>query len=166
LNYFKNTVSRILSKDLTVLTDLVPFLQTLFPKDEFAGEKIEVSPSEAAERTLRVIRGFLTCVAFDDRPLVLFVDDLQWCSPAEFSALTGIIGAFRVHSDGSGLRNCLLIISYRVNELGKPTLHKLRESLDKVKRCMNGSSETRGAVEIQVGQLYMVPPLYMVMMVG
>jgi hypothetical protein len=96
-------------------------------------------------------------VALDDRPLVLFVDDLQWSSAAESSVLCGLISSFRVHASNSSIpvRNCLLIISYRVNELPLSTLQKLNESLDKVRR-KGGPLETRGAVEIQVGALHLV----------
>jgi predicted ATPase len=94
-------------------------------------------------------------VALDDRPLVLFVDDLQWSSSAEISVLCGLIQSFRVHSTNGVVRNCLLIISYRVNELPELTLQKLNESLDKVRR-KGGPMGTRGAVEIQVGALHLV----------
>jgi predicted ATPase len=147
-----------LEDDLPILIDLVPLIEKLFPKDEYRNEKIDVSPTEAEERTLRLIRSFLSCVALDDRPLVLFVDDLQWGSTAESSVLCGLISSFRVHASATVVRNCLLIISYRVNELPQTTLQKLNESLDKVRR-KGGPLEIRGAVEISVGALHLVIPL-------
>lgn len=153
-------MSSALGSDLFVLIDLVPILQNLFPKEDFSLQKIDVSPAEAEERTLRAVQRFLSCVAFDDRPLVLFIDDLQWSSVAESSVLTGLISSFRPHGSSSIVRNCLLIISYRVNEVHVATLQKLSESLDKVRR-KTLSSETRGALEVQVGPLHLVRSMSM-----
>jgi predicted ATPase len=134
---------------------LVPLLEKLFPNDEFPRLNIEVSPAEAEERTLRLIKSILSCVAFDDRPLVLFVDDLQWCSVSEASVLGGLITSFRATASTNPVRNCLLIITYRVSELTESTFQKLTDSIEKIKR--RGSfSEIRGAVELHVGPLRLV----------
>lgn len=155
VNYFKNTVSSALGTDLPVLIDMVPLLEKLFPEDDCPKEKIDVPPAEAEKRTLRILQNFLSCVAFDDRPLVLFIDDLQWSSTAESSILTGLISSFRTSGVGSSVRNCLLIVSYRTNEVPEGILQKLSESLDKV-RGRSGGSETYDMVEIQVGPLHLV----------
>lgn len=147
-----------LGADLPVLIDLVPLLEKLFPRSELANQKIEISPSEAEDRTLRVLQSFLSCIAFDDQPLVLFIDDLQWSSAAEVSVLTALISSFDPHSSFCAVHDCLWIISYRINEVPEATLEKLSESLDRVRRKSN-PSETRGAVEIQVGPLHHVCPL-------
>ncbi len=137
---------------------MVPLLEKLFPEDECPKEKIDVSPAEAQERTLRILQNVLSCVALDDRPLVLFIDDLQWSSVAEASVWAGLVSSFRASGPTSSVRNCLLIISYRINEVPEGILQTLSESLDKV-RGRSGQSETRGALEIQVGPLHLVYPL-------
>lgn len=157
MNYFKNTVSTALGPDLPVLVELVPLLEKLFPVDEYPRPNIEVSPAEAEERTLRLIQRFLSCVAFDDRSLVLFVDDLQWCSASEASVISGLIASFRPTMSSPAVRNCILIITYRVNEVPEATLQKITESIDKVKR-RGPASDIRGAVELQVGPLRLVSP--------
>lgn len=135
---------------------MVPLLEKLFPEDEFPRlANIEVSPAEAEERTLRLIRTFLSCVAFDETPLVLFVDDLQWCSASEASVISGLITSFRPTASSTSVRNCNLIITYRVNEVSESTLQKITESIDKIKRRGPGL-DTRGAVELQVGPLLLV----------
>jgi hypothetical protein len=141
-----------------MLLNLVPLLEKLFPTDEFPRPNFEVSPAEAEERTVRLIKSFLSCVAFDDRPLVLFVDDLQWCSVSEASVLGGLITSFRPTTSTTPVRNCVLIITHRVSEVPKGILQKLTDCIDKVKR--RGSfSEIRGAVELQVGPLHLVSPI-------
>ena len=154
LNYFKNTVSKAVGPDIPILVELVPLLEKLFSKDNYPSQNIELSPTEAEERVIRIFRGFLSCVAFDDRPLVLFVDDLQWSPTAEVSLFAGLISSFRIH-ERTPLRNTLLIIAYRVNEVPETTLRKLSESLAHVHRKV-APSETRGAIEIQLGPLNVV----------
>jgi predicted ATPase len=165
LNYFKNTVSVALGADLPVLVDMVPLLEKVFPEDDCPRAKIDVSPAEAEERTLRILQNFLSCVAFDYRLLVLFIDDLQWSSTAESSVLTSLISSFRTDRAASSVRNCLLIISYRTNEIPEGILQKLSESLDIVRR-RSSSSETSGVLEIQVGPLHIVCPSQFLSYVG
>ena len=136
---------------MPVLIELVPLLEKMFPKDQVSHPKVEVPPSEAEERTLRIIQSFLSCVAFDDRPLVLFVDDIQWSSDAEINILIRLISSFRRSASGATIQNCLLIMSYRVNELRETVLEKLQGVVENVKQ--NVGSETRGAIELQVGPL-------------
>jgi len=159
LNYFKHTVINALDKDLPVLIELVPALENLFPRYELPVQKMEVSPAEAEERVLRLIRSFLTCVATDERPLVLFIDDLQWSSIAETSVLAGLMASFHDHGSISAIPNCLLIISYRSNELSESLHQKLSEGLDKVKRKSRNNEERRGVTELVVGPLQLVFPL-------
>ena len=153
-HYFTNTMKTALGKDLPVLIELVPLLEKMFPKDENSHPKVEVPPSEAEERTLRIIQSFLSCVAFDDRPLVLFIDDIQWSSDAEINLLIRLISSFRRSASGGSIRNCLLIMSYRVNELRETALAKLRDVMESL--IQNVGSETRGAVELEVGPLRLV----------
>ena|SRR5579859_1287337 len=155
LNYFKNTISSAIGVELPILIELVPVLTKIFPKDQYPHSKIhEVSPSEAEERTLRLVQGFLSCVALDNRPLVLFVDDLQWSSPAEATLLAGLVGAFRVRGGGVVIGNCLLIVSYRVNEIPEGVYSTLSESLAKLSgRSIDGSP---GVSEFQIGPLHLV----------
>jgi predicted ATPase len=147
-----------LDKDLPVLIELVPVLENLFPRHELPVQKMEVSPVEAEERVLRLIRSFLSCVATDERPLVLFIDDLQWSSIAETSVLAGLMASFHDHGSIAAIPNCLLIISYRSNELSEALHQKLSEGLDKVRR-KGRNAEERRVTEIVVGPLQLVFPI-------
>lgn len=131
---------------------MVPVLEKLFPRDEFPYRKIEVGPSEAEERLLRLVRSFMECIANSDRPLVLFIDDLQWSSAAEASVLAGLVSSFTARASWSPIRNCLVILCHRANELSKSTAEKIRESLDKLE-SKNDSGEQHGILEIALGPL-------------
>jgi predicted ATPase len=135
------------------LIELVPILERLFPVDEYPHQKvIEVSPSEAEERTFRLFERFLSCVSHEDRPLVLFIDDFQWCSSSEASVLSSLIGTFDPRGLADTVRNCLMIITYRVNEISDSILNPLNESLDKLKRQGDSSC----VVRLEVGALHLV----------
>jgi predicted ATPase len=137
------------------LLDLVPVLEKLFP--EISKDSSDIAPSEAEERTLRVVQNFLSCVAREDRPLILFIDDLQWSSPAEASVLCSLISSFRSKGWLGAVRHCLLILSHRVNELPESTLQKLKTSVAKlVGKAPVGNNCT---LEIQVGPLQLVSSL-------
>jgi len=155
LNYFKHTVADALDKDLPVLIEMVPLLEKLYPLQERPVQKMEVSYGEAEERTLRLIRSFLTCVATHGRTLVLFIDDLQWSSVAETSLLAGLMASFREHGSVASIHNCLLIISYRSNELSEALQEELFDGLAKL-RTKSRNTEAHGVTEIQLGPLRIV----------
>jgi predicted ATPase len=154
-NFFKNTLSSAIGKDLPILTEMVPILEKIFPKAEFPYQKTEIAPSEAEDRMVRLVRSFMSCIATSERPLVLFIDDLQWSSSAEASVLAGLIASFTTRRSASAIRNCLMILSHRINELSEATAEKIKESLDKLE-AQNESGDFQGCVEIQVGPLQLV----------
>jgi len=144
----------VLGRDLHIFVEMVPIMTKLFPGLEAPEGKndVSVSPSEVEERILRLVRNFLSCVALDDRPLVLFLDDLQWSSAAEASVLAGLISAFRKQGSKPAIRNLLLIICYRINELKEVNMHKLAESLSQLRE---GGTSIK-TPELQLGPLLLV----------
>ena len=55
--------------------------------------------------------GFLTCLASEENPLTLFIDDLQWCDVASFDFLTNIFANYQDHP------YLFLLGAYRHNEV-------------------------------------------------
>jgi len=157
LNYFKHMVADALDKDLPALIEMIPLLEKLYPRQELPVQNMEVSSGEAEERTLRLIRNFLTCVATHDRLLVLFIDDVQWSSIAETSLLAGLMTSFREHGSVAPIQNCLLIISYRSNELSEALHQKLFEGLAKFRR-ISQNTEVFGMTEVKLGPMQLVFP--------
>lgn len=98
----------ILGANGKVVADLVPELELVI------GPQLEVQdlgPNESQHRFERTFQEFLGVFASERRPLVLFVDDLQWADPASLRLLQLMLTDRR--------RGHLLIIgAYRDNEVG------------------------------------------------
>ncbi|MDM0078897.1 AAA family ATPase [Variovorax sp. J2P1-59] len=104
-----------------LIVNLVPELELLI------GEQIQVpelSGGEARVRFLLVVRQFLSVFASAERPLVLFLDDLQWLDAATLNAFESLA----THPDA---RNLLLVGTYRSNEVDAD--HTLQRSIDAIR---------------------------------
>jgi hypothetical protein len=88
--------SRVISE---VVTDLKQILGEQPPPDE-------LSPAGAENRLHLVFQAFIRNLGSPDRPLVLFLDDLQWADPASLKLLKSLI--FDADS-----RHGLLVSAYR-----------------------------------------------------
>ncbi len=69
-----------------------------------------LDPAEAQNRFRYVIDGFIAAVAQPDRPLVIFLDDLQWADAATLDLLRALIAA-------PAITHLLVIGAYRANEV-------------------------------------------------
>ena len=83
----------------------------------------ELSLGEAQIRLRRVLREFLCAFATQERPLAVFLDDLQWADPASLKLLVDVV----VHPN---MRHLLVIGAYRDNEVGPahPLVRALEEA--------------------------------------
>lgn len=91
-----------------VITDVIPELSILI------GPQTEVNPLppiEARNRFHDVFGRFLSSLASEEHPLVLFIDDLQWCDVASFEFLTNIFSDHKEHP------YLFLLGAYRYNEV-------------------------------------------------
>lgn len=68
-----------------VICDVVPELDILLGAQP---DLPPLPPVEARNRFNNVLGRFLACLATEENPLILFVDDLQWCDSATFDFLT------------------------------------------------------------------------------
>ena len=77
-----------------VIIDVVPELAFIIgPQPEPA----HLPPVEARNRFNNLFGRFLTCLASESNPLVLFIDDLQWCDSATFDFLQTIFASHHEH---------------------------------------------------------------------
>ena len=91
---WKNRILAAVGKNGKVLTDVVPELQILIgPQPEVP----TLPPVESLNRFHDVFDRFLTCLASEENPLTLFIDDLQWCDVASFDFFTNIFANCREH---------------------------------------------------------------------
>ncbi len=84
---WKNKIATAVGNDGRVIVDVVPELEFII------GQQAEVAhlpPVEARNRFNNLFGRFLSCLADADHPLVLFIDDLQWCDSATFDFLQNL----------------------------------------------------------------------------
>ena len=118
---------------LPVVTDALPQLQLL------VGEQPAPSvllPGDAMQRFRKAIRALLATLCSPDRPLVLFLDDLQWADRSSLELMAELVSAPEL----SGL---LLVGAYRDNEVAPGHLlfqlvHELEEKEQPVTRIEVG----------------------------
>ncbi|NJD05059.1 MAG: GAF domain-containing protein, partial [Methylococcaceae bacterium] len=92
-----------------VVTEVIPELATLIgPQPEIG----PLPPVEARNRFNRVFGCFLASLASEDNPLILFIDDLQWCDSATFDFLQ------HVFNNTEDYRHLYFIGAFRHNEVG------------------------------------------------
>ncbi len=91
-----------------VLTDVVPELEILIgPQPEIQ----PLPPVESLNRFHDLFGSFLNCLASRENPLVLFIDDLQWCDAASFDFLGQVFANQEEHPF------LFLLGAYRHNEV-------------------------------------------------
>lgn len=77
-----------------VIIDVVPELEFIIGPQP---EPPPLPPVEARNRFNNLFGRFLACLASEDNPLVLFIDDLQWCDTATFDFLQNLFANHREH---------------------------------------------------------------------
>lgn len=113
---------KVLDGNGSLLVDLAPQLELIIGQQSAVAD---LGPIEAKNRLVSTIGNFVLSLARTGRPLVLFIDDLQWIDEASLAVLQYILG--RTKGDG-----WFFIGSYRTDEVGP--LHPLRFMLDGLKR--------------------------------
>jgi predicted ATPase/class 3 adenylate cyclase len=100
-----------------LLADVLPDLPAIIgPQPE-----VDSVPPRDAERRLHLLVGrFLAVFAVPERPLVMFLDDLQWVDPPSLQLLEALAA-------DPGLNHLVIIAGYRSNEVGSG--HPLRGAL-------------------------------------
>ncbi|RJQ57456.1 MAG: phytochrome sensor protein, partial [Desulfobacteraceae bacterium] len=123
---WKNRILMAVGKNGKVLTDVIPELSVLIgPQPEVP----PLPPVESLNRFHDVFDKFLTCLASRENPLVLFIDDLQWCDTASFDFLANIFANYKDHP------YLFLLGAYRDNEVDPShPLSKLIANAEKSRR--------------------------------
>ncbi|RJQ23282.1 MAG: GAF domain-containing protein [Nitrospiraceae bacterium] len=105
---WKNKILKAVGKNGKVLTDVIPELEILIGVQP--GVK-QLPPVESLNRFHDIFDRFLTCLASEENPLTLFIDDLQWCDVASFDFITNIFANYNDHP------YLFLLGAYRHNEV-------------------------------------------------
>ncbi|WP_437879096.1 serine/threonine protein kinase [Sorangium sp. So ce513] len=121
-----------------LLTELLPELELVIgPQPEVSA----LGPAEARNRFDLVMRRFVRVFATAERPLVLFLDDLQWADPASLRLLGLLLG-------DKDRGHILLVGAYRDNEVDGA--HPLTSTLDS--RCSRSLPPRRRARRSAAGR--------------
>ncbi len=115
-----------------IITDVVPELEVIIGKQPAV---MALPPVESRNRFNNLFGQFLTCLASKENPLILFIDDLQWCDVATFDFLTDI---FANASDHPYL---FFLGAYRHNEVNES--HPLTKLLHAIKERRQPIQEVR-----------------------
>lgn len=105
---WKKRILKAVGKNGKVLTDVIPELEVLIGPQP--GVKA-LPPVESLNRFHDTFDHFLTCLASEENPLTLFIDDLQWCDVASFDFLANILANHKDHP------YLFLLGAYRHNEV-------------------------------------------------
>ncbi|MFZ2404995.1 MAG: AAA family ATPase, partial [Methylobacter sp.] len=115
-----------------VICDVLPELEFIIgPQPEVP----HLPPVEARNRFNNLFGRFLSCLTSEDNPLVLFIDDLQWCDSATFDFLQNL---FDNHQEHPFL---FFMGAYRHNEVDSS--HPLSKLLRKIQENNDPFAEIR-----------------------
>ena len=117
LRRWGDDIRHALGANAQLIVDLVPDVELIIGPQEPVSD---LPPQQARVRFRRSLLRFVSVFAGSERPLVLFVDDLQWLDRASLELLRNLA----THDEGMHL---LLVGAYRHNEVG-PT-HPLSDML-------------------------------------
>lgn len=104
---WRDAVVAAVGRNGRVITEVVPALERIIgPQPPLA----PLEPTESQNRFNHVFQCFLQVFCREKRPLIVFLDDMQWADPASLRILTSLLSAAGTHS-------LLLIASCRENEV-------------------------------------------------
>ncbi|BCG62887.1 MAG: hypothetical protein methR_P0552 [Methyloprofundus sp.] len=139
VNDWKQQILTALGKQGRVITDVVPELSILIGKQP---EVPNLPPVEARNRFNNLFGSFLACLSRENNPLILFIDDLQWCDSATFDFLQYLF------ANSENYPHLFFIGAYRHNEVNES--HPLVFLLQSIKQQHLNIKELRiGALGTQ-----------------
>ena len=120
---WKKRILAGLGKNVGALIELIPELEYIIGTPAAV---LELTPGESRNRLHMLFRSFIKTIGDTRRPLVVFLDDLQWADSASLELIKNVMADDEV-------RNFLLIGAYRDNEVAPTdplmvTLESLRKA--------------------------------------
>ena len=123
---WRKELQQALGANAQLMIDLIPELELVIKAQP---PLPALSPQDAQNRLHRAFDQFIGVFARPDRPLVLFLDDLQWLDPATLALIEHLATV-------SNVRHLLLVGAYRDNEIAPhhPLLRMLQAIRDSGER--------------------------------
>ena len=132
IEYWREQISKAIGNNGRLITGLLPGLKMI------TGELPEVAPlppTEAKNRFNDVIECFISCLAGQEHPITLFIDDLQWCDSATLNIIENLFLNSKEHAF------LLFLGAYRHNEVNHG--HPLWNLLKRIRKSKNPLAEIR-----------------------
>jgi PAS domain S-box-containing protein len=123
LRRWRDELLKALDPNGRLIVDLVPELALIIGEQPSVPE---LSPQDAQRRFQLVFRRFIGVFAKPERPLALFLDDLQWLDAATLDVLQDLLTQPDVH-------HLMLIGAYRDNEVN--SAHPLMRKLEAIRQA-------------------------------
>ncbi len=117
LDQWRRDLSEALGANAQLIANLIPELELVIGKQPPIGD---LTPRDEQDRFQVIFRRFLGVFARSNRPLALFLDDLQWADSATLELIVHLV----THDE---VRHLLLVGAYRENEVGQS--HPLMQAL-------------------------------------
>ncbi len=108
LSLYRDRIIKLLGRSGKLLTDIVPVLEKItgcYSEPEVTGA-VEVN-----NYITYMFHKLLSLFASSEKPIVIFLDDLQWCDCASFNLLKNLYKTLYMYE------NLLIIAAYRDNEI-------------------------------------------------
>ena len=122
LNAWREKILRAVGNNAQVLIEIIPDLELVLGKQPALPQ---LGPQETLNRLNLYFQYFVCAISRMERPLVIFIDDLQWADTASLNLLKLMV-------TDTGCRHLLIIGAYRDNEV--LTGHPLLLLLDDIRK--------------------------------
>ena len=105
INAWKHRITSVLEQNASLISEVLPELELLIGKQE---APVELSPTESRNRFNLAFKNFIKVFPSIDKPLVLFLDDLQWADISTLQLLKRLL-------EDQETSHLMLVCAYRTN---------------------------------------------------
>ena len=121
ITFWQDILLKAIAPNAQIIIDVIPEVELIIGEQPAVAK---LGSLEAENRFNRVFQQFISVFCQPDRPLVIFLDDLQWADAASLKLLQLLI------TDGNS-KHLFIIGAYRDNEVS--STHPLTLTLEKIK---------------------------------
>lgn len=119
---WKDRLLKALEGNGQLILDVIPELQHIIGEQEALAD---IQGTELENRFHRTFQRFVRAVCETERPLVIFMDDMQWCDLATLKLVTLLM-------QDNQIKHVYLVLAYRDNEVSET--HPFAQTLDDLKQ--------------------------------
>lgn len=121
INFWKECIIDGLGSNIGMILDLIPELEKIVGKQP----PTKNEPGDESSRFIFALSNFLKALTLTGKPLVIFLDDVQWIDYASLSVLKNISRDYE-------FKRLMIILAYRDNE--KEEINHLNLALEEIRK--------------------------------